>query len=107
MRQGVFVIIDVTPNMLRRIANKLERMWTGTRIGEETPCHLFHEPGIILKLELAHEKLKLGEKGENQIMEEALEILSGLGNGGRPGNSDGNIIAQDALRSVKKLREGA
>lgn len=38
---------------------------------------------------------------ENEIMSEALEKLSRLGAGDRLGNSDGNCIAQRALKEAK------
>lgn len=34
------------------------------------------------------------------LAEAALEELSCLGNGNRPGNSDGNVIAQNALKRI-------
>lgn len=35
--------------------------------------------------------------------EKALERLACLGNGDRPGNSDGNVIAQAALATIRKV----
>ncbi len=40
-----------------------------------------------------------------QIMREALEKLAKLGNGNEYGNSDGNIIAQDALKKIDSISE--
>ena len=37
------------------------------------------------------------------VLTEALEVLSRLGNGERPGNSNGNVIAQRALRDASPL----
>lgn len=42
-------------------------------------------------------------KTSHDVAVSALEELSCLGNGGLPGNSVGNRIAQDALDTVKKL----
>jgi len=38
---------------------------------------------------------------ENKRLRDALLVLSCLGNGNQPGNSDGNIIAQEALQESK------
>ena len=40
------------------------------------------------------------------VAEKALRELSFLGNGDRPGNSDGNMIARAALSEIEKLTGG-
>ena len=40
---------------------------------------------------------------QNEILDEALEKLSKLGNGDRLGHSHGNMIAQQALQSANEL----
>lgn len=40
-----------------------------------------------------------------EVANEKLDKLSKLGNGDRPGNSEGNIIAQEALTEMKRLED--
>ncbi len=45
-------------------------------------------------------------KKEKKELVEALERLARLGNGDRYGNSDGNVIAQEALSRSEERKEG-
>ena len=53
---------------------------------------------------LAHPS-PVAPQGPTEVLVEALEKLARLGNGDRYGNSDGNIIAQEALSRYKAEKE--
>jgi len=62
------------------------------------------EKALLMVVEVVGDKLKT-LTSEHEIMREALEELSYLGNGDKPGNSLGNTIALRALERVSGRRE--
>jgi len=69
-------------------------------IANRVRCIQKHDPRDCVYCEAAHFLEEANAKYKKRIekLEAALETLARLGNGDKYGNSDGNVIAQKALK---------
>ena len=65
------------------------------------PDHKYRTPALKDVEHAIAREITLIEK--LRVAEEALRKLSCIGNGDRPGNSEGNVIAQEALARIKTI----